>query len=99
MTSRTIRELLLIELGRDMSTMTSTQLAKAVGYSSATVSSLLKKMHNDALLYLSAGFGPRGGVGYRLSPWGRLAFVGLRFQQGFANMAKAFVDAFEGTRQ
>ena len=85
--TKTTRDLLLCKLGYDMSTMTATQLAKLIDRSPATVSSMLKKMHDAGLLDIAIGVGPRGGMGYKLTAFGRLAYVGVRFKEGFVNLA------------
>lgn len=93
---KTIRECVICELGLNMETSTATDLAKRVGYTPATVSSLLRKMHvqSQSLVAQVKNVGPKGGAGYKLTGWGKLTYLGIRLSEGLDNVANALKDAF-----
>ena len=56
------------ETNNSVDYLTATQVAKRLGIGPDNVSSVLKKMFDEGLLYRIENFGPRGGFGYRYKP-------------------------------
>jgi predicted transcriptional regulator len=91
----TIRQQLLIILGRSPKSMTCAQLVAELNkifsthLSSATVASALKKMHDEQLVARIDNAGKRGGYAYKLSFGGIGWYIGLVAKQAFTNFSEA----------
>jgi len=91
----TVRQQLLLILGRSTSAITCAQLVTELNKtfpthrSSATVSSALKKMYDDKLVARIDSAGKRGGYGYKLTLSGRGWYAGILAKQTFANFFEA----------
>ena len=91
----TVRQQLLIILGRAPKSMTCVQLVAVLNKtfsthrSSATISSALKKMHDEQLVARIDNAGKRGGYAYKLSRGGMGWYIGLVAKLTFTNFSEA----------